>query len=114
MGGYVRDKVGKGVRVIGFSKSFNNGEMINARYEGFHVSVSGGTATTFFTYTNCPSWAGATQSDSDGDCKCPSGSTCKTNKHDSCPRSQGKWSDTYFLPMCAESWSSVRCTCEYR
>jgi hypothetical protein len=128
---YVAAKVGKGVRVIGSIYSFSDNKMKIANYHAWHASIELDKGKSNSTYLasggSCPHWAASRTPDRDGNCKCPAGKKCNSisigtaipllqqyrffSKSDSCPRSLGQTSDTYFLPQCASSWSSVKCKC---
>lgn len=112
---WVAQTVGKGIRVIGAEVSFGKVQVqrfiawyaqidVTGRSNVQSVHVAGGAS--------CPSWAKSRNPDGDGDCACPDDyPTCKVGDGKPCPRSQGKTSKKYFLPMCVEAWAKVKCMC---
>lgn len=105
-------EVGKGIRVIGSVLSF--GKVRVTRFKAWYAQIDvkdekGVQRTSFASGARCPSWAERSVPDSDGECKCPG--TCRTTDGGKCPSAKGKTSDRYFLPVCAEDWSKVKCQC---
>lgn len=113
---WVASQVGKGIRVIGSVLSF--GKVRVTRFKAWHATIdvaqeNGVQRTSVAGGATCPSFAVSSTPDSSGNCKCPiSRPTCKTTDGNACPMSSGKTSYKYFLPMCAEEWAKVRCTCQ--
>jgi hypothetical protein len=108
-------EVGKGIRVIGSVLSF--GKVRVERFKAWHARIdvygegNNVQRTSLASGARCPSWAASSSPDYYGDCSCPSGQTCTTTAGNACPRSKGRNSNSYFLPVCAEDWSKVKCQC---
>jgi hypothetical protein len=115
MAQWVAKEVGKGIRVFGSTRSFS--EVKVQRFKAWHgvIDVEDEDAAQRIITADggrCPRWARSRTPDHEGDCLCPDGQTCRTSDGEECPHSKGRTSDTFFLPMCAESWSKVSCSCQ--
>lgn len=111
---WIAKNVGKGIRVFGSELSFSTVKV--KRFVAWHAEIDVGSADgvqRIITAGNggCPFWAASQYPNHEGDCSCPSGKTCRTESGEKCPHSKGRDSDSYFLPMCAESWAKVSCRC---
>jgi len=109
---WVANTVGKGIRVFGPKSSMANSDIHVSRYIAWHARIDVGHGVYVAPGARCPSWADKSVPDTEGDCECPSDRPiCRTQDGSECPRSQGLRSSNYFLPMCAEDWAEVSCTC---
>eukprot|EP00929_Paragymnodinium_shiwhaense_P034781 TRINITY_DN18880_c0_g2_i1.p1 TRINITY_DN18880_c0_g2~~TRINITY_DN18880_c0_g2_i1.p1 ORF type:complete len:243 (+),score=14.86 TRINITY_DN18880_c0_g2_i1:489-1217(+) len=110
---WVAKVVGHGIRVIGAELSFSTLRV--KRYAGFYGTIKVGyddnVQRVYSQGARCPSWASSGTPDADGQCSCSDLEICTTSDNGDCPSAKGQTSNHYFLPSCAEKWSTVKCSC---
>jgi len=118
---HVTDIVGKGVRVLGSTYSFENAEV--KRFSQFYARIDEpdngadkNIQTVYVKGAKCPYFAKDQHADNKGECHCPDSkphcwATDENGKRSKCPKAGGKLSSRSFLPGCAESWAKEKCRC---
>jgi len=131
LGEWVARTVGKGIRVIGATRSFQEVKVVAfvawyAQIDGIGSHAPPAEVVHMAAGARCPDWADNPFPNEDGDCQCPEKQSCEladgySSRHPAllnkaglkfkCPKSKGETSPKYFLPMCAESWAEASCRC---